>query len=390
MPSADVIVVGLGAVGSAVAHHLARRGACVLGLDRFRPPHDRGSSHGRTRITRLAVGEGAAYVPLAIRSHALWAELQAEGHAPEGLLYRRTGGLVLGSDAADAGAFHGQAGFFSRTAALAQQFGIRHELLDAAAVRRRFPQFMPQDHERAYFEPDAGVLAPERCVAAQLSAAARHGAYLRYGQRVLSVSAGPGGASVQTDCGTFAAAQVVLAAGAWNPGLAGEPFAPRLAVQRQVLHWFATSTPALWSAPASPIFIWLHGPTLEDSMYGFPMGDGVDGVKVATEQVRLRCDPDAVDREVQPHEVRAMFERHVRGRLGGVGPHSVGTVTCLYTSTVDGRFLVDRHPAMPALTVVSACSGHGFKHSAGLGEAIAQDLLGEVPHASLEAFRLGA
>ena len=383
MGSPDVIVVGLGAVGSAVAHHLARRGVRVVGLDRWRPPHDQGSSHGRTRITRLAVGEGAAYVPLVLRSHQLWQELEDQGHPG---LYRRTGGLLIASPTADTGVFHGQAGFFERTVALARQFGIAHELLDAAAVRERHPQFLMQDEEQAYFEPDAGVLAPESCVAAQLAAASRHGAEISYGEQLLSMSASAGGITLKTSHCTRHAAQVVLAAGAWIPGLAGAPFAPRLAVQRQVLHWFRCTEPARWAA--SPVFIWLHGSTLEEAMYGFPLGDGVEGVKVATEQTRLCCDPDAVDRCVSDAEVRAMVEGHLRGRLTGVGPESVATATCLYTSTASGHFIVDRHPEMPQLTVVSACSGHGFKHSAGLGEAVAQQVLGQTPHTPLAPFAL--
>ncbi|MGZ5235498.1 MAG: FAD-dependent oxidoreductase, partial [Caldimonas sp.] len=134
--TADAIVVGLGAVGSAVCHHLSRAGARVVGIDRFRPPHDQGSSHGLTRITRLAVGEGAAFVPLARRSHELWRELEALSGAS---LYRRTGGLVIASEAARRGAYHGQTSFFARTVELAQRFGIDHELLDAAAIRDRFP-----------------------------------------------------------------------------------------------------------------------------------------------------------------------------------------------------------------------------------------------------------
>ena len=383
MASPDVIVVGLGAVGSAVAHHLARRGTQVLGLDRWTPPHEHGSSHGRTRITRLAVGEGADYVPLVQRSHRLWQELQAEGHAG---LYRRTGGLVIASAGADAGAFHGQPGFFARTVALARQFGIAHEVLDAAALRQRHPQFLLRDDEQAYFEPEAGVLAPERCVAAQLAQACRHGAELSLGEQVLSVTAGAGGVTLKTDRGTRQAARVVLTAGAWNPALAGAPFAPRLAVQRQVLHWFRAAAPAPWAA--SPVFIWLHGPAAEDAMYGFPLGDGVDGVKVATEQMRVACDPDAVERSVSDDEAGAMYATHIRGRLAGVGPQAVAAATCLYTSTAGGRFIVDRHPAMPAVTVVSACSGHGFKHSAALGEAVAQQLLGQAPQVPLAPFAL--
>lgn len=390
MGSPDVIVVGLGAMGSAVAHHLARLGAKVLGVDRFHPPHDQGSSHGRTRITRLAVGEGAAYVPLVQRSHQLWQELQPGGGEP---LYRRTGGLVIASATADAGAFHGQSGFFSRTVALAQQFGITHEILDSAAVRQRHPQFLLRDDEQAYFEPDAGVLAPERCVAAQLAAAARCGADLRYGERVLSLSTSANttdsGVRVQTERETLHAAQVVLTAGPWVGALAGPRYAQRLAVQRQVLHWFHTPAPALWSAPTCPVFIWLHGPRVEDAMYGFPMGDGIDGVKIATEQVTLQSDPDAVERQVSDDDARTMHNTHIRGRLAGIDATSVATATCLYTSTASGGFIIGPHPDMPQLTVVSACSGHGFKHSAALGEALAQQLLGETPRISLAPFAPG-
>ncbi|WP_130429997.1 N-methyl-L-tryptophan oxidase [Rivibacter subsaxonicus] len=382
----DVIVVGLGAVGSAVAHHLARRGARVLGLDRFHPPHDQGSSHGRTRITRLAVGEGVAYVPLVQRSHLLWRELEAETGEH---LYQRTGGLVIASSAADAAAFHGQAGFFARTLALAQRFGIEHELLDAAALRERYPQFLLRDDESAYLEREAGMLFPERCVAAQLQAAQRHGATLVYGETVQRIECHPQGVSVHTDRATHHAARVVLSAGAWLPALAGPALAARLAVRRQVLQWFGTDTPALYAPQRCPVFIWLHGPEPADCLYGFPTGDGVDGVKVGTEQVATRTAPDAVDRQVRPEEVRAVYERHVRGRLHGLRPDCVASATCLYTSTENGDFIVDEHPDAPRVTLVSACSGHGFKHSAALGEAVAQRVLGEAPRVDLGPFALG-
>lgn len=386
--SSDFLVIGLGAVGSAVAHHLARRGASVLGLDRFHPPHDRGSSHGRTRITRLAVGEGAAYVPLVQRSHALWRELETECGAA---LYQRTGGLVMASPAADAAAFHGSTGgFFARTVELARRFGIAHELLDAAAMRERYPQFLLRDDELAYFEPEAGMLFPERCVAAQLQAAARHGATLSYGETVLGIDCHAGGVTVRTDRGTHHAAQVVLSAGAWIPALAGPPFVPRLSVQRQVLQWFACDEPALYAPQHCPVFIWLHGPQPADCLYGFPMADGVDGVKVATEQVDRSTAPDAVERQVTPEELRAVYEQHVRGRLRGLQPACLDVATCLYTSTADSHFIVDRHPDAPRVTVVSACSGHGFKHSAALGEALAQQLLGEQPQVDLAPFALNA
>jgi sarcosine oxidase len=182
----------------------------------------------------------------------------------------------------------------------------------------------------------------------------------------------------------------VLCTGAWLPGQVGAPLAaPRLRVLRQVLHWFATEQPGWYDPARCPVFIWLHGPRVEDAMYGFPLGDGQPGVKVATEQVVHETDPDAVDRGIAPAEVKAMFEQHLQGRLRGLLPRTVHGATCLYTMAADGRFVVDRHPRLDAVTIVSPCSGHGFKHSAGLGEAIAQRLLGETPFASLAPFALG-
>jgi len=383
--TADAIVVGLGAVGSAACRFLAEGGARVVGIDRFRPPHDQGSSHGLTRITRLAVGEGAAFVPLVMRSHALWPALEA---ASGETLYRRTGGLVIGSAEADLATYHGQPGFLAQTVALAERFGIAHERLDAAAIRARFPAFLAGDAEQGYFERDAGVLFPERIVAAQLGEARRHGATLRLDEPVLSIVPRPGGVEVVTERGRLSAARVVVSAGAWAPALAGEAFgATRLRVLRQVLWWFGVEEPALYAPERCPVFIWIHGRGGErSSMYGFPMVDGVAGPKVASEQDTVESDPDRVDRHVDAAEARPVLEDHVRGRLRGVTARVLRTATCLYTSSPDASFLVRPHPESDAITFVSACSGHGFKHSAALGEALAAQVLGRAPAVSLDPF----
>jgi sarcosine oxidase len=379
----DAIVVGLGAVGSAVCHHLSRAGAKVVGIDRFRPPHEQGSSHGLTRITRLAVGEGAAFVPLVMRSHELWRELEAMSGQS---IYRRTGGLIVASEAADRNAFHGQSSFFAQTVALARRFGIDHELLDAAAIRERFPAFAAADGERGYLEHDAGVLFPERIVAAQLEQAERHGATLRLDERVLAIEPGAGAVSVRTDRGRLCAPRVIVTAGAWMPALGGAAMAGRLRVLRQVLLWFGVDQPALYAPGRCPVFIWIHGAGASGTMYGFPMIDGVAGVKAATEQDTVETDPDRVERQVSAKEASTVFEGQLRGRLRGLTPRLVRSATCLYTSTADASFLVTPHPDSAAITLVSACSGHGFKHSAALGEAIAQKVLGQAPRVSLEAF----
>ena len=209
--TADVVVVGLGAIGSATLHRLALRGVTAIGIDRFNPPHDHGSTHGETRITRLAVAEGAAYVPLVQRSHELWRELEAQ--TGETLMVQ-TGGLIIGEG--DGAPSHGQAGFLGSTLAIAAAHGIPHEILDSAEIRRRYPQFLVQEAERGYFEPSAGVLFPERSVALQLRLAAELGAVIRPNERMLALEPCGSGVAVVTDKGRIEAARVVLTAGAWN------------------------------------------------------------------------------------------------------------------------------------------------------------------------------
>jgi len=382
--AADVAVVGLGAVGSAVARHLAEGGARVIGLDRFRPPHEQGSSHGASRITRLAIGEGDAFVPIVQRSHALWREL--ESRTGESLM-ATTGGLVIASAASDARPYHGQAGFFEQTVGAAERFGIVHERLSADEIRRRFPAFMPRDDERGYWERDAGILFPERCVRAQLLQAAAHGADLRYRVKVSEIVAPQegGGATLITDAGTIAAAHVVVATGAWLPAMLPVASAARFAVQRQVLHWFATDAPVLYEVGRCPVFIWMHGAEGQ-AFYGFPKANAHEGVKVATEQAEHATTPEAMQRSVSAEETALTFDTHVRGRLRGLSARSMHDATCLYTSTADGRFVIDRHPTLANVTVVSACSGHGFKHAAAVGEAVADGLLGRVPRVDLSMF----
>lgn len=382
--TADTIVIGLGAFGSAVAWQLARRGASVIGIDRHAPPHELGSSHGATRITRLAVGEGAQYVPLVRRSHALWRELESQrGEA----LYTPTGGLIMGPADGSAG-HHGQPAFVHLTIGIARRFGITHEVLGAPDIAQRFPQFALRGDEVGYFEPEAGVLRPERCIAAQLDAAVARGLVLRTGEQVLSVEDSGSGVRVRTHRASYAAARAVIAAGAWVPGLVGGAYQRHLRVMRQVLHWFRPTQPSLYASPRCPVFIWMHGSGDEDYFYGFPMVDGHAGVKVATEQYRETSDPDALQRDVAPDEHARMFSAHVAGRLRSLTETCVHSAACMYTVSPDAGFIVDRHPESENTTVISACSGHGFKHSAGLGEAVAQQLLDEAGGTDLGAFSL--
>ena len=368
---ADVIVVGLGAMGAATAWQLAQRGARVLGIDRHAPPHDFGSSQGLTRITRLAVGEGAEYVPLVQRAHTLWREIEA---ATGTTLMRTTGGLVIGRRHGGAG-MHGQDDFVASTLAVARQHGIAHELLDPATARQRFPPFALRDDEHAFFEPSAGVLFPEACIGAQLRLAREQGATLRCDETVLSIERDGAALAVRTGRETHHAAQVVVTAGAWLPGLLGGRYAQTLRVQRQTLHWLRPTTPEAFAPERCPVFIWAHGPTHADAFYGIPLADGTGGVKVGTQQHEVDTDPDSLDREVTAAETTALFTRHLHGRVLGLSDQRVRAAACLYTVAPDARFIIERHPQTKGLSVVSACSGHGFKHSAALGEALATQVL---------------
>ncbi len=365
----DTIVVGLGAVGAATLLALARRGQRVLGLDRWDPPHAMGSTHGETRITRTAIGEGECYVPLALRSHAIWRELEEELGVE---LLVQCGALILGNGAGTAWV-HGKPDFVRRTIAAAVRYGIPHEAMDAAGVMRRFPQFGLRGDEIACFEPTGGYVRPEACVAAQLTVARRLGAATRSNTQVVGIGREGSGAVVTTAAGErFLAGDVVLAAGAWSPGLSPPPLSRHMQVTRQVLHWYAPDDPAAYAPGRFPVFIWAHGDAIEDSFYGFPVARGGEGVKVAMEQYSTTvADPDGVERSISAGEQAAMHGLHVAGRLLGVPASPLRSAVCLYTITADGDFLVDRASDNARVLLVSACSGHGFKHSAGLGEAVA-------------------
>jgi len=375
----DVVVVGLGAMGSAIVYQLAKAGARVLGLDRFAPPHAHGSTHGETRITRLALGEGAEYVPLAIRSHELWREVEAlTGEA----LLTVTGGVVISVPGGRGQ--HGAEDFLATTIATAQAHGIAHEVLDGAALAERCAPFALNGDERAVFEPSAGFVRPERAVAAQLRLAREHGADLRTGERVVAA----GQQRVVTDAGTYTAETIVLAAGPWLPELRPE-LAPAFTVSRQVLHWFALAHGAYEAHRDLPVFIWITGDGPEEFFYGFPAIDGPDGgLKVASEQFQATTTPATCRRGVCAEESRRMHARFLARRLPGLSARTVKATTCQYTSTADSGFAIGAHPGDADLLIVSPCSGHGFKHSAAIGEAVAQLALTGASAIDLQPFGL--
>ena len=367
----DVVVVGLGAMGAATLFQLSRlsgRSVRAVGIDRFAPPHTHGSTHGETRITRLAIGEGDAYVPFARRSHEIWRDLEAETGED---LFTPCGYAMI-SRPGSKGVHHGASDFLGHTAAVARRHRIAHEMLDAATLRRRFPSLMAAEGEMAYFEPSGGFVRPERCVETQLRLAAEGGAELMLGTTVLSVTERDGGVVVETDRGTVEAEQAVVAAGSWAGKLLGQPYDRTLVPYRQVLHWYPSLQPALHEPGQMPVYIWVHDELPGAFFYGFPSLPGAGEVKLGIEQYDRTCDPDTVDRAIDPADGPSVFAGHVSGRIDALGAVPSRSATCLYTITPDSGFVVERHPAQNRVVVVSPCSGHGFKHSAALGEAVAQ------------------
>ncbi|GAB3027987.1 N-methyl-L-tryptophan oxidase [Spirosoma pulveris] len=378
----DAIVVGLGAMGSAALYQLAQQTPNVLGLDQFAPPHTLGSTHGDTRITRQAIGEGTHFVPLALRSYAIWREL--EQRTNEDLL-TITGGLFIGQEHSPV-QMHNKPGWLTTTIRAAEQFGIAHRLLDNTALRQEFPQFRYRPNDIGYFEEEAGFLKPERCISVQLQQARQYGATVRTNERMVAFDATKAGITVRTETGVYQTRKLILTTGSWiTESLRHTPYRDMLSVYRQVLYWFGIEGDYRQYTPDKlPVFI-----LSERDLYGFPAVGGPDGgLKIATETYAQPTSPQVVNRTVSEAETRRMYEQHIAPNFVGVGPTCVKSVVCLYTMTPNGDFIIDQHPDHPDVLLASACSGHGFKHSAAVGQILAELALQNRTEFSIQPFRL--
>ena len=352
----DVIVVGIGGMGSAAAWQLARRGARVLGLERFDIPHAMGSSHGVTRIIRLPYYEDPAYVPLLRRAYELWRE--AERETGERLLVL-TGSLDGGpeDDALFAGAL-----------ASARLHGLPHEVLTGAEVNARFPGYRMPTGLRFVFQPEGGFIASERAITAHVRAAQAAGADLRARERVLRWEARPGGEGVrvETDKGRYEAGRLVLAAGAWMADLA-PPLAGLAVPERQVLAWLQPHQPKLFAPDRFPVF---NLQVEEGRYYGLPVYE-VPGFKFG----RYHHRSEVTTAEAMRREVDAADERLLRDFAERYFPAGSGATmalrACMFTNTPDEHFVLDRHPEYPQVVLASPCSGHGYKFCSVIGEIIA-------------------
>ena len=350
----DVIVVGLGAMGSATLHQLAHRGHRVLGLEQFTPAHAFGSSHGKSRIIREAYFEDPRYVPLVQRAYECWHELEKESGVT---VFRQTGGLMLGAP---------DSAVVSGSLLSAQLHNLPHEVIGADEVQRRYPAFRPRPSDIGVVEPRAGMLAPERAITAFTTLAKQHGADVHSDEPMLSWRAVGDGVEVTTAKGTYSATRLVLTVGAWAGKVLRELGVPFQA-QRNVVYWFTPARNAHYFTPEKfPVFLQELGPGL--TSYGF--ADTGDGVKFALHHFGESVDPDTVRRTVGDDEIAV-----VRSLLAEWMPDANGALreagVCMYTNVPDEHFVIDVHPEHPAVIVASPCSGHGFKFASALGEVLA-------------------
>jgi sarcosine oxidase len=353
---ADVIVAGLGAHGSSAAYRLAARGASVFGFDRFARGHTLGSSGGLSRIIRLSYFEHPDYVPLLRRAWTLWREVERD--SGEHLL-TETGGLYAGPPEGElvAGAL-----------ASARKHELEHEVLDAAALRTRYPLFDWPAGWQGVFERQAGWLAPERSIETHLRLAEREGARLRFTEPIERWTSTPDGVRVTTATGTFDARRLVIAAGAWTPQLAPS-LAPELSVERNVLFWFE---PAAEREAFARLPVYILDET-DRMFYGFPYVDG-QGLKVAGLHFGDKADPDTVDRAASAKDEERVRE-WLRRRIPLANGARRDAKVCMYTNTPDGHFVIDRLNDDSNVIVASACSGHGFKFASVIGEILADLVL---------------
>jgi len=363
----DVIVLGLGAMGSATAASLAERGLRVVAFDASAPPHNLGSSHGRSRIFRQAYFEDPAYVPLLLRARELWTRLERDSGRP---LFHPTGALMIGPVSGK---------LVTGSARSARQFSLAHDMLSAAELRRRWPAFRVPDDTVALLEPRAGYLHPELCIEQFLRHATRHGAILHPDTPVSAWHADRGSATVTTARGTWTAGHLVLAAGPWTPQVLADLHLP-LRVTRQIVFWFEPLTPIdAFREDRFPVYMFETG-AAEPMLYGFPLtGPNAEGLKVAVHGSNIECAPETAPRDLRPED-----ERNIRQRLATTIPALAGrllhTETCLYTMTPDENFILGAHPEHPAVVLAAGFSGHGFKFAPIVAELLAGLVATGDPH----------
>ncbi|MES2217409.1 MAG: N-methyl-L-tryptophan oxidase [Pseudomonadota bacterium] len=353
----------------------------VLAIDQFSLGHAEGSSHGESRITRLAIGEGAEYVELAKRSHEIWKEVESQTDSK--LLHVMPdvpiGGLIVGPDGSGVPAFyHGTEGFLQQTHQRAREYKVKHQYLANAALRQTFPQFKFRDGEAGYCEESMGYINADACIKANIALAKKFGGELRDNEIVErfekladgKIKVTTSKKSVET---SYLTEKLIIAAGPWLQNLVD---VHELTVCRQVVYWFKVdpASRSQFTNASFPTFIW--NLDNKNMVYGFPLMEDAEAIKIGTESYATTTTPETVDRQVSQIEITRMYEKFIKPYFTGITSECVKAKVCLYTVAPKWRFVIDFLPDYDNKVIVaSPCSGHGAKHAAAVGEAIAQQSL---------------
>ncbi len=366
----DVAIIGLGAMGSATVYNLAKRGLRVAGFEQFLPAHDRGSSHGGTRIIRQAYFEHPDYVPLVLQAYKLWNELERES---ERKLLLKTGGILIGPP---------ESLLITGALGSAKKNDLKYRLLTNAELREEYPMFQISPTDIALFEQEAGVLFPEECVRAYLERAQELGATLHFNSKVEEWNATDGRVEIKVNGRKIYAKKLIFTAGAWTSKLFHSDFDLPLVVERIVNYYFEpSSNTGAFTSEHLPVFIWDYP---GKPFYGIPNVHG-DGVKVGFHHSNIMTDPDHVNRKVSNTEIEEIKER-----LAQAIPSLNGTLLkakiCMYTTTPDEHFVIGLHPNHENIIIASPCSGHGFKFASVIGEILSDLAIQRKTRHSIELF----
>jgi sarcosine oxidase len=352
----DVAIAGLGGIGSAIAAQCAARGVSVIGLERFGPAHDRGSSHGRSRMIRQAYFEDPAYVLLVLRSYELWRALERETGRD---LLRITGVLSVGEEKSE---------IISGTRKAAACHNLALENWSQRELAERYPSLRLLPDEVALFEPDGGVLDPEESVRAHLQAAQSHGAQLRFETVLRNWEATDRGVTIFLEDGSeISARKLILSLGPWFQETLASLGVP-LRVQRNVQVWFSPATNS-YDAGRFPAFL-LERVGLPAPLYGFP--DFGAGVKAAFHGFGNLTRADELEREVDLARDVTPVARAMEDWMPGAAATFREAKPCMYSLTPDSHFVVDLHPTHANVVLCGGFSGHGFKFAPVIGEIAAE------------------
>lgn len=370
--SFDVIVIGVGGMGSATCYELAKRGQKVLGIEQFDIPHNYGSSHGNTRIIRKAYFEGPAYVPLLNRAYDLWYGL--EGKTGKQVFYK-TGSVDIGLP---------ESSVYSGSIASCMAHNLDHEIMTGKELNERFPGYSVPEDYMANFQPDGGFLTPEQCIVSFVEEAQKLGATIHGREEVLDCKSTNYGVNVTTKKETYSAHRLIFTAGAWNSKLL--PILNGLAVpERQVLAWLQPDDVNLFNKENFPVFVLDHK---GENWYGFPIHE-IPGFKFGKfGHLEERGTPDEIRKE--PNEADEIALRALSSEIfpKGNGP-TMALKTCMFTNTPDSHFIIDRHPNYSNVIIAAGFSGHGFKFASVIGEIMAELASEGRSRHDIEMFQLG-